>query len=156
MTNPMASLLQQSTPVLDTRSIVPYQLLNINSIRWWCWNIATDESGVDCCKSDAIGFVIVFCFYRHSSYELYSHRIYRIWSLVHYVTYNMLLLLYTCPYNDRPTQLKWYIWVIVTIFMILEFWDEHIYKIYIQKGRCGRGRLVVGFTTTYAISTYHN
>jgi hypothetical protein len=36
--------------------------------------------------------------------------------------------------KDIIQVLKWYIWVIVTIFMILEFWDEHICKLYKQKG----------------------
>jgi hypothetical protein len=56
--------------------------------------------------------------------------------------------------THRPVVLKCYIWVTVTIFMILVFWDEHIFKIY-KKSCCGRDRLVVWFTTTYEISGGH-
>jgi hypothetical protein len=30
-----------------------------------------------------------------------------------------------------------------------------LYKVIISRGRCGRDRMVVGFTTTCAISVYH-
>jgi hypothetical protein len=29
--------------VLATSSRITYALWNVNSIRWWCWNIATDD-----------------------------------------------------------------------------------------------------------------
>ena len=32
----------------------------------------------------------------------------------------------------------------------------HNYLAYCYRGRRGRGRMVVGFTTTYAISAYHH
>jgi hypothetical protein len=34
----------------------------INSIRWWCCNIATGEGGVDNWKSEVIAIVVEFCF----------------------------------------------------------------------------------------------
>ena len=42
---------------------IAYWLWNVNCIRWWCWNITTDERGVYLLKSDTIAFVIVFCFW---------------------------------------------------------------------------------------------
>ena len=38
-------------------------LSNINSICWWCWNIATDEREVNYLKSEVITFFVEFCFW---------------------------------------------------------------------------------------------
>jgi hypothetical protein len=41
---------------------ITYELWNVNSIRWWCWNIATDEVEGDYWQSEAIAFVVEFWF----------------------------------------------------------------------------------------------
>ena len=49
--------------VHDTSSRVAYEVWNVNSIRWWCWSIATDEREVDYWKSKVITFFVEFRFY---------------------------------------------------------------------------------------------
>ena len=34
--------------------------------------------------------------------------------------------------------------------------EKHLFSLMSQRGRRGRDRMVVGFTTTYAISAYHH
>jgi hypothetical protein len=54
-----ASELQNIT-TLGTSSKITYELWNVISIRWWCWNVATDERDVDYWKSEIITFVVDF------------------------------------------------------------------------------------------------
>jgi hypothetical protein len=41
----------QKITVLVTSSRITFEFWNVNSVRWWCWNIATDEREVDYRKS---------------------------------------------------------------------------------------------------------
>jgi len=52
----------QKFNVLGTSSRVTYGLWNVNSIRLWCWNIASDKREVDYWKSEVITFDVNFVF----------------------------------------------------------------------------------------------
>ena len=46
-----------------------------------------------------------------------------------------------------------------TVLMLLPFFTVHntgLFKMLHFRGRCGHDRIVVGFTTTYAINTHHH
>ena len=59
---------------LCKNSRVTYELWNINSIRCWCWNIATDEKEVEYWKSEVIAFAYLsFKFIRIDT--LYSKQL---------------------------------------------------------------------------------
>ena len=53
-------VLSRKITVVRTSSRIRYDLWNVNSVRWWCWNISTDERVVDYWKSEVITFVIEF------------------------------------------------------------------------------------------------
>jgi hypothetical protein len=50
--------LSRKNTVLGTGSGITYELWSVNSIRWWCWNIATDEREVDYWSSEVFAFVV--------------------------------------------------------------------------------------------------
>jgi len=52
----------QKITALATTLRITYELVNVNSICWYCLNIATDEREVDYWKSEIITLVVKFCF----------------------------------------------------------------------------------------------
>ena len=50
----------QKITILGTRPRITYELWNVNSIRWWCWNIYTDEREFD---YQVLKFVVEFFFF---------------------------------------------------------------------------------------------
>jgi hypothetical protein len=57
----------QKITVLGTRSRIAYELWNVNPMRLWCLNIATDVGEVDYWNVEVIAFVLEICFNLPSS-----------------------------------------------------------------------------------------
>jgi hypothetical protein len=99
-----------------TSSRITYELWNVNSIRWWWWNIITDEGEVNYWKSE-INYImfIHFCPLNIINDLLIIHISNNNGSFTFYVDVS---LLYHCQHLYRTwlymwvTQMLSYVWVV--------------------------------------------